>query len=72
MRIDIIYKDRGVVSLIIASLLMGTVWYVFLVLYTHVVVWYNYVKVSMRYGFVLLLLLWLDGVVGCFCEFDRQ
>lgn len=66
MWIDIIYKDRGVVSLIIASLLMGTVWYVFLVLYTHVVVWYNYVKVSMRYGFVLLLLLWLDGVVGCF------
>ena len=45
---------------------MGTVWYVFLVLYMHVVVWYNYVKVSMRYGFVLLLLLWLDGVVGCF------
>lgn len=38
----------------------------FLVLYTYVVVWYNYVKVSMRYGFVLLLLLWLDGVVGCF------
>ena len=71
MWIDIIYKDRGVVSLIIASLLMGTVWYVFLVLYTYVVVWYNYVKVSMRYGFILLLLLWLDGVVGCFCEFDR-
>lgn len=45
---------------------MGIVWYVFLVLYMYVVVWYNYVKVSMRYGFVLLLLLWLDGVVGCF------